>query len=131
MHEWLDHGAILIWLLAAFCLYRGAWALLVLKPARATLVFDGYRRARRQADEAFIRDNPAPMPAFVEDIVAFTDHEGVERRVTLRRLAVPHEDRLLVWYPSSNPARASAMGPVQWLAIFAFICGARILAWQI
>lgn len=132
VREWIDTGVTTIWLLAAgFCLYRALRALLVLQPARARLTHNGYRQARRQADGAFIRDNPAPMPALVEDIAAFTDHEGKERRVTLRRWAVPHDDDLLVWYAPDNPSKASAMGPVQWLFLFAFIGGAYILSWSV
>ena len=124
----MDEAATIIWLLAAgFCLYRAARALLFLQPARATLTYNGYRQARRQANGAFIRDNPAPMPAFVDDIAAFTDHKGIGRRVALRRWAVPHDDSLLVWYPPDNPMKASTLGPVQWLVLFAFICGAYVL----
>lgn len=130
MREWVYDGVTTIWLLGAgYCLYRALRALLVLQPARARLTHNGYRQARRLADGAFIRDNPAPMPTFVEDIAAFTDHEGIARRVTLRRWAVPHDDDLLVWYAPANPLKASAMGPLQWLFLFAFICGAYILSW--
>lgn len=130
MLEWLDDIGTLLWLLAAsFCLYRAVTTLLFLTPARATLVFNGYRHARRQADGAFMRDNPAPMPAFVEDIAAFTDHEGVQRRVTLRRWAVPHDDNLLVWYASGNASKASVMGPVQWFVLFILIWAGYVLLW--
>jgi hypothetical protein len=132
MHEQLYWGGTLIWLLAGiFCLYRGGRALLVLTPARAALIYNGYRQARREADGAFIRENPAPMPLLVEDVVAFTDHEGRQHRVTLRRLALPHDDNLLVWYPSGSPLKASAIGPVQWIGLFCLICGGYILLWWI
>ncbi|MGA9583397.1 MAG: hypothetical protein WBR13_15665 [Allosphingosinicella sp.] len=108
------------WLiLASFCLCRGTLTLILRSPARARLIVNGYRQDRKARHGAIFHKEIAPAPWVVEDWAAFIDAKGIEHRARLLRLAVEHDDDLLVWYDPRCPHKASAMGPLHWFGLVA------------
>lgn len=111
----LESAALWVLLIAAAsCLLRACAILRFRVPAKAKLVHDGYRRARRDRNAAVFLRERAPMPLTVEDVIAFATRDGQAVRVTIRRWAAEHDDSLLIWYSPSDPRRVTATGPLSW-----------------
>lgn len=114
--DMIERGATLALSAAGICcLLRAAFLLLFRVPARARLVYNGYRRMCEARDAAVIVHERPPMPFTVEDVIAFSTAEGREMRVTVKRYAKPRDRTLLVWYSPRRPERLATAGPLYWL----------------
>lgn len=100
-----------------------------LRPARAQVIYNGYRQARAASHRAYILDNRAPLPWRVVDRIVFTDGDGETVRADVSRWAAPQDDTLIVWHDRDRPHRFTVTGPVTWIALSLASIGIALWMW--
>ena len=99
---------------AILCALQAVRLLIFRRPARAQVVYDGYRRWKTDSDGAWFRGQPPDMDATITDRLVFDDEEGRTIRLDVQRRPARADPRRLVWYDPRNPERAAAVGPHIW-----------------
>jgi len=99
---------------AVLCALQAVRLLVFRRPARAHLLYDGYRRWKADSDSAWFRGQPPVLGHRITDRLAFDNEEGRTIRLDVQRRPTRADPRRLVWYDPRRPERATATGPHIW-----------------
>jgi hypothetical protein len=112
----IEEAVVMFLVLGAITSFlRAAFLLMFRIPAKARLVEDGYRRFSKARNAAVFMHERVSKPLTVEDLIAFSTIEREAVRISVRRLAIPRDQTLLVWYSPRRPENAATIGPMGWL----------------